>query len=151
MSMRMPTVLFCSDQAMPLHFAAVKASMYYPVGGADLASNYEIRSRIQCGVSGIMLIMVRPPSWILCCLVRPLMFRYSVGVGTTIEALPGILYEGTLLKPGDRTRDGKTIKIREGHHENQFFVYTTPSMRYAAPYAKVMSVVAENSHEELRI
>ena len=52
--------------------------------------------------------------------------------GTTIENARSVIEHRTFLLPADVTLEGQQIKIREGHIPGQSYVFTTPSIAYAA-------------------
>jgi hypothetical protein len=52
--------------------------------------------------------------------------------GTTIESAKSIVKHRQLLLPCDVTMNGIKLEIREGHIPKQSYIFTTPTIKYAA-------------------
>ena len=52
--------------------------------------------------------------------------------GTTRRAIESVLAHQQLLMANDTLLDGTRLPIREGHADEQFFIFTSPSVRYAS-------------------
>jgi len=52
--------------------------------------------------------------------------------GTNAPSVPSILLNGSLVLPGETTRQGVTVQTRLGHIKNRKFIFTTPSLFYAS-------------------
>ncbi|XP_019616648.1 PREDICTED: uncharacterized protein LOC109464151 [Branchiostoma belcheri] len=81
--------------------------------------------------------------------------------GTTVGALESILNTGDLIKPGDKTMEGRTLSEGEGHFKdtckpdgfNTKQVFVSPSINYAGlpVYAKASSFIHRDKTYEAKV
>jgi len=60
--------------------------------------------------------------------------RWDYSYHGTPPASVGSILKNQLVLPGNRTREGLTIKIQPGHIPNQKFIFTSPSIHCASHY-----------------